>query len=313
MERIGRIVIPTYNSRRWLEGCLNSVLEQADAAWDVVVVDNASSDGTPALVREGWPSVRVVELERNVGYGAAANAGADAAPDGHLLVLNVDTIVCDGALDAMCDALTDNPDVGLVGPRLVHGDGRLQPSVHEFPTVGKLFAEALFLDRLPLVGARFSYHGRWYDYSRPARCDFLTGAVLMVRHEAWEACGGFDPGYVFFVEEVDLQRRLASLGWPALIEPRAKVVHFGGKLPIPAERFLRSHEGYARYFSSDVSRGTPWLARAALSLTALTRAIAWTLFWVARPGSRPDSGRWAAMFWRVFGRSAVRLLGGRRD
>lgn len=308
MERIGRIVIPTYNSRTWLKGCLDSVLEQADGAWEVVVVDNGSGDGTPALVREGWPSVRVVELTRNVGYGAAANAGAEAAPGGHLLVLNVDTIVREGALDAMLAALAGNPDVGLVGPKLVHGDGRLQPSVHEFPTIGKLFAEALFLDRLPLVGARFSYHGRWYDYTRPARCDFLTGAVLLVRAEAWESCGGFDPRYIFFVEEVDLQRRLAALGWPALIEPRAEVVHFGGKLPIPADRFLRSHEGFARYFASEPVPFGALLARLALCLTALTRAIAWTLFWALRRGSHPDAGRWAAMFWRVFGRSALRLL-----
>jgi GT2 family glycosyltransferase len=307
VERFGRIVIPTFNSRRWLDLCLPAVLEQAGTAWDVVVVDNASTDGTPALVSERWPSVKLVRLERNIGYGGAANAGAAAAPGGHLLVLNVDTVLQESALDLMHSALAENPDVGVVGPRLLHSDGRLQPSVHEFPTLGRLFAEALFLDRVPGIGARLSYHGRWYDYRQPSRCDFLTGAVLMIRDAAWEASGGFDPNYFFFVEEVDLQRRLARLGWRAMIDPRSVVVHYGGKLPIPAERFMSSHYGYARYFRREGGAAAAWTARAALCLTALTRAIAWSGV-AARSRSSPEARRWARMFWGVFARSALDLL-----
>jgi N-acetylglucosaminyl-diphospho-decaprenol L-rhamnosyltransferase len=304
----GTIVIPTFNSRHWLESCLPGVLEQAGDGWEVVVVDNASSDGTAAEVRARWPGVRVVELPENVGYGAAVNAGAG---DGHVLALNVDTELEPGALARLAEALGDDPGLGAVGPRLLDPDGSLQPSVHELPTVGALFAEALFLDRLPGgLGDRLGYHERGYDYAAPRQVGWLTGAALLVRDAAWRQSGGFDPSFFFFVEEVDLQRRLHALGWSVAIEPRAALIHHGGKQPLSPELFLHSHEGFARYFAKHEGPAAARLARAALCLAALTRALAWTVVPLVRPGAAQEAGRWRSMFWNVFKRSARELTGG---
>jgi GT2 family glycosyltransferase len=302
----GTIVLPTFNSQRWLETCLPGVVEQAGDEWEVVVVDNASSDGTPAEVRRRWPSVRVIELGRNLGYGAAVNAGAGAA--GHVLALNIDTELGPRALERLEGALDSDPRLGAVGPRLLDPDGSLQPSVHELPTVGALFAEALLLDRLPFAGDRLGYHLRSYDYEEPRPVGWLTGAALLVRDSAWQASGGFDPGFFFFVEEVDLQRRLHELGWSVAIEPRAAVVHHGGKQPLAPELFLHSHEGFARYFEKHEGVRAARLARAALCLAALTRALAWTAVPLVRPSAAAQARRWRRMFWSVFMRSARALL-----
>jgi GT2 family glycosyltransferase len=283
------------------------VLDQAGDEWQVVVVDNASSDGTAEEVRARWGTVRVVELESNLGYGAAVNAGAGTSP-GHVLALNVDTELEPGALARLRSALEADPRLGAVGPRLLDPDGSLQPSVHDLPTVGALFAEALFLDRLPNgIGDKLGYHSRGYDYSSPQRVGWLTGAALLLRDTAWRECGGFDPAFFFFVEEVDLQRRLHALGWSVAIEPRAAVVHHGGKQPLAPELFLHSHDGFARYFAKHGSPASARLARAALCLTALTRALAWAVAPLLRPGAAADARRWRAMFWNVFARSAREL------
>jgi N-acetylglucosaminyl-diphospho-decaprenol L-rhamnosyltransferase len=284
---------------------LPGVVEQAGDDWEVVVVDNASSDGTPAEVRRRWPSVRVIELDRNLGYGAAVNAGAGA---GHVLALNVDTQLGPLALERLAGALESDPGLGAVGPRLLDPDGSLQPSVHELPTVGALFAEALLLDRLPRVGDRLGYHSRSYDYRDPRAVGWLTGAALLVRDSAWRQSGGFDPDFFFFVEEVDLQRRLHELGWSVAIEPRAAVVHHGGKQPLAPELFLHSHEGFARYFAKHDGPRKARLARAALCLAALTRALAWMAVPLVRPGAAEEARRWRRMFWIVFTRSAKALV-----
>jgi N-acetylglucosaminyl-diphospho-decaprenol L-rhamnosyltransferase len=213
-----------------------------------------------------------------------------------------------GALELLREALDAAPEPGAVGPRLLEPDGSLQPSAHELPTVGALFAEALFLDRLPLVGDRLGYHARGYDYREPRTVGWLTGAALLVRGSAWQACGGFDPDFFFFVEEVDLQRRLHALGWSVVIEPRAAVVHHGGKQPLEPEVFLHSHEGFARYFAKHDGPLHSRLARAALCLAALTRALAWAVVPLVRPAAAGEARRWRAMFWKVFTRSARALI-----
>lgn len=290
------------------------MLEQAGDEWEVVVVDNASSDGTAAEVRGRWPAVRVVELAENVGYGAAVNAGAAAGtPGGHVLALNVDTQLEPAALAKLVGALEADPRLGAVGPRLLDPDGSLQPSVHDLPSVAALFAEALFLDRLPAaLGDRLGYHARGYDYAAPRRVGWLTGAVLLVRGTAWEQSGGFDPQFFFFVEEIDLQRRLQALGWEVAIEPRAAVLHHGGKQPLSPELFLHSHEGFELYFAKHGGPAQARLARAALRLAALTRAIAWSLVPLVRPARAGDARRWRTMFWAVFKHAGGGRAAGRR-
>jgi N-acetylglucosaminyl-diphospho-decaprenol L-rhamnosyltransferase len=300
-------VVPTHNSRPCLDECIGGLLEQEGVKLSVAVVDNASTDDSVEHVRRRWPRVEVVELRTNVGYGAAINIGVERLPHGHVLALNADAAPTASCLRRMIAVLDRDSRVGVVAPRLIDVQGATQPSAHRFPTLVRLLGEALLLDRLPGVGTFFDYHLRDYGYDHRLEIDWATGAALLIRDEAWFAVGGFDPAYFFFVEEIDLQRRLADLGWVVVLEPTAIVRHHGGKRPIRASLFVSSHDGFERYFDVRSGRVAAAVSRLVLCLTAVTRAVGWGAIACLDRRRRADARSWAMMFVRVVALSAPRV------
>jgi GT2 family glycosyltransferase len=244
MPRVSAVVV-SFNSRPHLERCLDSVLDRVDEA---VVVDSASSDGSADLVRGRFPSVRVVELDENRGYGAAMNAGVASTTTGeYLLLLNADTWATNGAVAALVAAAEADAGVAAVGPRLSNPDGSLQRSVRGFPTPWRLITEYFFLRWLaPRSRALNAFYGAGFDHRSQREAEFLVGAVLLVRRSAFEEVGGFDTDFFMFNEEVDLCYRLAQAGWRILFCPEAKFTHIGGASTEPVwnsmyREQLRSH------------------------------------------------------------------------
>jgi hypothetical protein len=220
------IVIVSFNAREHLERCLDAV---AGDAHEVVVVDNASADGSPALVRERFPSVRLVELEENIGFGAANNVGMEAASGDWFLLLNSDAWPVDDAIERLAAFGDAHPRAGIVGPRLRNTDGSLQPSVRGHPTLWRIATEYLFLRRLaPRSRALNAFYGGGFDHGSVREVEVLKGAVLFVRREASQAVGGFDPAYFMYGEEMDLCYRVREAGWSVVFDPEAEFVHVGG-------------------------------------------------------------------------------------
>lgn len=283
------VVIPTRNSRRWIRDCLTSIgtLDPAPAA--VVVVDNGSSDGTQLEVAHVSPATELIELPTNVGYGTAVNLGAARHPDLHVLALNVDTVVGPDGLDLLMARLEEDERTAVVAPALFNADGSPQPSVQAFPTLRALWAQAIGLDRF----------GRWKNRprlgARGERVEWVTGAALLIRRSAFDEVGGFDPAYHFYVEDLDLQRRLVTAGWSVVFEPEAHVVHHGGHRVVPAQQFSWLHDGFERYFGRHHGRRQQVLGRVALIAVASTRLIAWSVM-ALLPARRSDSKAWMAMY-----------------
>jgi hypothetical protein len=220
------VVIVSFNARDHLEHCLDAV---AGSGHEVVVVDNASSDGTPALVRERFPSVRIVELEENIGFGAANNVGMEAASGRWLLLLNSDAWPVDDAIERLAAFGEAHPRAGIVGPRLRNPDGSLQRSVRGHPTLWRIATEYLFLRHLaPRSRALNAFYGGGFDHASVREVEVLKGAVLLVRRESSEAVGGFDPAYFMYGEEMDLCYRVREAGWAVVFDPDAEFVHVGG-------------------------------------------------------------------------------------
>jgi GT2 family glycosyltransferase len=303
-----RVVIPIHHSRRWIDDCIDSVLGQEDVELSVCVVDNASQDGSTQAVRTRWPEVTVVELDQNHGYGAAINRGALASGEGHVLALNVDTRLHPGCVRILLKTLEEGPLLGAVAPRVLASNGQVQPTAHRFPTLPRLTAEAVGADRLPRLGPRLGYH-----LPMPARdripVDWATGVALLIRDDAWREIGGFDPAYFFFAEELDLQWRLHRANWRVEIVDRAVLTHHGGKRPIPATRFVHSHDGMERFFAKRGGRRAGLAARAILLVLAASRAIAWTAIGLLSPRRRAEAARWRTMFTETFAVSVRRLIG----
>jgi len=220
------IVIVSFNAREHLERCLEAV---AGGGHEVVVVDNGSGDGSPALVRERFPSVRLVELEENRGFGAANNVGMEAAAGERFLLLNSDAWPVGDAIASLAAVADARPRAGIVGPRLLNPDGSLQRSVRGWPTTWRLATEYLFLRRLGRrTRALNAFYGAGFDHESERDVEVVKGAVMLVTRDAFEAVGGFDPDYFMYGEEMDLCYRVHRAGFEVVFDPDPEFVHVGG-------------------------------------------------------------------------------------
>ncbi len=228
------ISIVSWNVRDLLRRSLTSIyaspIASVTGAVEVIVVDNASSDGTAEMVRSEFPLVRLVENARNEGFSRGNNQALALTHGRHVLFLNPDTEVVGDALGMMVWYLDTHPEVGAVGPKLRYPDGSIQPSRRRFPTVATLFLESTLLQQW------FPQHAildRFYMADTPddmeQEVDWLVGAALMVRREAVEEVGGFDERFFMYSEELDWCRRAKAAGWKIIYLPQAMIIHHEGR------------------------------------------------------------------------------------
>jgi len=219
------VIIVSHNGKRWLDGALGTLFASAgDLALDVVVVDNGS-DGSAAYVEERFPRVRTIVCD-NRGFGAANNVALATADSRYVLFLNPDTEFLRGNLEDLVEAMDRRPGVGLAGVRQVGESGRLAPSMRRFPSTANMLAEALAVERVPVLrrflGERVLAPGR---YDREDRCDWTSGSFMLARSKALSG-QGFDERFFLFSEETDLCRRLKQEGWEIAHLPQVTIRHF---------------------------------------------------------------------------------------
>lgn len=218
------VVVVTHNSEHVVERCLSRLHGRG---YEVVVVDSASTDGTVDLVRRRFCDVGVVELEENVGFGAASNIGMHATTGPYVLVLNADAWPLSAGVERLVAAAEALPRAGIVGPRFVDESGRhSESSVRGFPTVWRLATVYFFLRYLaPRSRALNAFFGAGVDTRSRATVEWVVGAAMLARRRALEDVGFFDPSFFMYAEETDLAFRLRSAGWDIVYEPRADFVH----------------------------------------------------------------------------------------
>ncbi|MGC9468043.1 MAG: glycosyltransferase family 2 protein [Anaerolineae bacterium] len=225
------VVIVSWNVRTLLEAALHSVLafSVSGSKLEVIVVDNASTDGTVEMVGASFPQVRLIANRQNLGFTGGNNQGISAAKGDYILLLNSDAELLDGALDQMIHYLEMHPDVGLVGPQLLNSDGSHQSSRRRFPTPMVLFLESTWLEGLAPRSSLDRYYCLDRSPTERQEVDWVTGAAMMVRREVVDQVGPFDEGFFMYSEELDWCRRIRNAGWRIVYVPEAKVVHHGGK------------------------------------------------------------------------------------
>lgn len=282
--------IVNYNTREHLRACLASVVRELPN--DVVVVDNASVDGSGAMVRAEYPDVRIIENPTNVGYGAAANQAVANSEAPYLLLLNSDARLAPGTLPALRGYLDAHPRAALLGPRLVNPDGTLQPSCYPFPTPLHRFLEESggwrLVGHLPLLGAAYE---RTWQHDRCRVVPWVLGAALAIRRSAFDGVGGFDEAYFLYFEEVDLAYRLGQVGWETHFAPVATIVHVGGastarnRQAATRQLFASAAHFYRRHYSAARLRQLR-LVVASIMLGRILRDLA--RWWLARDPARRD-------------------------
>ncbi len=237
---------------------------------DIWVVDNASADGSPDMVRESFPGVHLLANADNRGFAAANNQAIPVSAGRYVLLINSDAEVVGDALTILLDYMDAHPDVGVAGPQLRYGDGRPQPSRRRFPTPFTGFVESTLLQQwFP----RNRWLSRYYMLDCPdgveTDVDWLVGAALLVRREAIEQAGLLDEGYFMYSEEMEWCRRIKACGWRVVYLPAATVIHHEGRSSeqVVAARHIHFQRSKLRYYRQVHGRGWAAVLRAFLLAT----------------------------------------------
>jgi GT2 family glycosyltransferase len=217
------VVVVTYNSAETIGACLGSI-ETVGPRHEIVVVDNASSDASPRLIAERYPGAELIASRTNDGFARGVNRGWHNTSAPFVLILNPDTELQPGALQALLDFAREHPRAGLIGPRILNGDGSLQHSCFRFPNLRMVVTG--FFGLIPLDSES---NGRYATeaYEQAHQVEHLLGACLLVRREATEQVGLLDERFYMYFEETDWCYRMREAGWENWYTPSATVVHRG--------------------------------------------------------------------------------------
>ncbi len=245
------VVILSWNVRNLLRQCLDSVLNHPrPTATEIIVVDNASSDGSAEMVRAEFPQVKLIVNTINRGYTGGNNDGIATATGRYVLILNPDTRVVGDALSTLVEYADAHPDVGVVGPQLANPDGSVQSSRRRFPTLMTGLFESTWLQPLAPRRVLRDYYLQDQPDDVPQEVDWVTGACLLVRREAIQQVGGLDEGFFMYSEELDWCRRIKQAGWKIVYLPQAQVMHYVGQSSdqVVAQRHIYFQTSKVRYF-----------------------------------------------------------------
>lgn len=265
------IILVCWNNKSYLEPCLNSLYESGlKSSFDVIVVDNGSTDGSQAMLREKFPQVKIIQNEGNVGLGKASNQGIAATNSRHVLLLNNDTLVNGPSFDVMVEYLDKHPQVGAVAGKLLNPDGTVQSCYNSFPS---LFEEFMIATRL----------GEYFWPGYPAvitaneikSVDWMSSACLMVRRAVLDRVGLLDEEYFIYGDEMDLQYRFKKHGWEIVFLPHATTIHYGGRSMNRWSRRKMVYRGHLMFYKKNLGPVRTAVLRTMLAGLSLGKIAIW--------------------------------------
>ncbi|WP_164659301.1 glycosyltransferase family 2 protein [Tropicibacter sp. Alg240-R139] len=279
------IVIVNWNTCDLLQDCLTSVRAGlGDLQVEVLVVDNASSDTSVAMVRAEFPNVTLIESVDNLGFAGGNNVALRRACGRYVMLLNTDTLVHGTVLQDAVAWLDARPEIAVMGPKVLNADGTIQSSCSAFPSLKFLTMQALGLTKLARLD---SYRMTGWDRSTERQVDVISGAAMFVRQVAMEQVGLLDEAFFFYGEETDWCHRFASAGWDIMFAPLPEVTHFGGGAVarLNHRRDVMLTEGTTRLHRKHGGLLAGMACFAVLSFHNVTRAALWTVLSPLRRGA----------------------------
>ncbi len=281
------VILVNWNGCALLERALSALFTTTHkVTMQVIVVDNASSDGSVAMVRQQFPQTTLLVNSKNVGFARANNQALELVKGRYILLLNTDAFVHEGTVDGMVAFMDAHPDAGSVGCRLYYEDGTLQRSCFAFPTLATELWSALFLDRL---FSRSSYFGKYqmtyWNMNDTRSVDSLMGACLMVRSDVVRRIGLFDEQFFMYSEEIDLCYRIQKEGLKNYYIPQFSAIHLwgGSSRRIRRESFLRLYQSRVKFFRKHYGEEVVKRYKTVLHFSAFMRiSLGMILFFLQR-------------------------------
>jgi N-acetylglucosaminyl-diphospho-decaprenol L-rhamnosyltransferase len=275
------VLLVCWNNRGYLEPCLHSLYQSGlRRTFEVVVVDNGSTDGGQKMLREQFPEVRIVQNHRNLGLSCATNQGIRATTGRYVLLLNNDTLVNGPSLEEMVHFMEVTPDAGAVGGKLLNPDGSFQGAAARFSS---LWQELLIATRL----GEFLWEGypSHEDDKQENVVDWLSSACLLVRRSAFAEVGLLDEEYFIYGDETDFQFRLKRAGWKVYYLPQVTTIHYGGRSMDRWRRRKMVYRGKMLFYRKNYSTLHAFLLRLVLGGLTLAKTLLWSIAWLL-PRSR---------------------------
>lgn len=270
------ISIVNWNTIEELDACLKSVLAQTGADVEVIVVDNASSDGSVDFVSSRFPQIKLIANDKNVGFSRAQNQSIKQSHGRYVMLLNPDSVIPETDVLAKLIAFADaNPKVGIVGPKIENPDGSLQYSARRFPTIGAgLFRRTPLGKLFPNNKFVKSYIISDWAHDEVRDVDWVSGAALMIRRETIEDIGTLDPDFYMYCEDVDWAYRAGKSGWRVCYYPMSRVIHqIGAASDKAAIRMIyHFHRSMFRFFRKHYARRWKRVATPAIFAAICLRA-----------------------------------------
>ena len=225
------VIIVSWNTQDILRNCLRSIYEQGgDVDFEVIVIDNASTDGSAEMVRKDFPQVILIENSENRGFAAANNQGIAIIKGRYVLLLNSDTIILDNAIDKTLYFADAHPESAVVGCRVLNPDRTLQRTCFMFPSILNMLLSSTYLYKL---FPKNKFFGReqmaWWDRSDVREVEVVTGCFMLIRQKAIQQVGTMDEQFFMYGEETDLCYRFRQAGWKVMFTPVCEIIHLGGQ------------------------------------------------------------------------------------
>lgn len=286
------VVVINYDSGDHLRNCISNLAAAAEGVWaEFFVVDNSSQDGSLDGIEELVPETKVIKNVQNRGYGRACNQGFAATPAPFVCFLNPDIVPEAGSLACLLDAIVQRPEAGIVGPRLNNPDGSCYPSGRVVPSLRVAVGHAVF--GIFNDDNRFTRAYKMLDMDRSEErdVDWVSGAAMLVRREAFEQVEGFDEGFFMYVEDLDLCARMRQAGWKAVYYPKAQMLHHvAGSSRREPYKMIRHHHFSLIRFTARRSRGVTKLGLPVVVAALLGRMlVAWAEFFLRNGLKRMDT------------------------
>ncbi|MEO0369819.1 MAG: glycosyltransferase family 2 protein [Pseudomonadota bacterium] len=297
------IIVVSYNTKQMTLDCLASLYDQTTLPFELIVVDNASTDGSAEAIAEAFPQAHLIAEQTNHGFAPAHDIALPHATAPWLLLLNPDTVVLDGAIDKLFAFTETHPEAGIWGGKTLYADRSLNPySVWGRMTLWSTFCRVAGLSGIFKSSELFNSetYGQW-PRDRIRAVDIVVGCLFLMRRADWDALGGFDPAFFMYGEEADLCLRARAAGHAPMMTPDAVIVHYGGASDtVRADKMVRLLRAKTELVKRHFAPGTRHLGRALFALWPLSRWIATGLAGtvLGRESLRTKSKTWGEIWQR---------------
>lgn len=287
------IIIPSWNAKQYLQNCIESIVKETQANHvEIIVVDNASTDGSKELVQQQFPQVKLICNRANLGFAKASNIGIKQGSGRYFCIVNSDVEVLDGCFNRMIEYMEQNPEIGMLGPQILDANNNIQRSTMGFPTVWNTLCRALALDTI-FPGSKLfgGYLMTFWSHDTLRKVDVINGCLWLVRREALNQVGMLDERFFIYAEDKDWCKRFWNAGWNVVYFPHARAIHYGGasSSQAPIRFYIEMHRANLQYWKKHHKRLAQIVFLLVTGLHNFVRLLGETLLYIVRPEKRKNT------------------------